>query len=202
MRTVFSALLSCTLVYGPMAAAGMYKWVDDQGEVHYGNSVPPEYADKERRKLNERGRTVKVYDAAKTPEEIAEAARLEAIRLEQKRVAAEKARKDHVLMATYSSEDDMLKTRDGKLSALEGLIQLTQRRIISMNNRLKRLTEDAADYERGGKPVPDVLTRQIEHIRVQTTENESFILIKQQEQDKINMLFQKDIARFRELQDD
>ena len=202
MRTVFSALLSCTLVYGPMAAAGMYKWVDDQGEVHYGNSVPPEYADKERRKLNERGRTVKVYDAAKTPEEIAEAVRLEAIRLEQKRVAAEKARKDHVLMATYSSEDDMLKTRDGKLSALEGLIQLTQRRIISMNNRLKQLTEDAADYERGGKPVPDVLTRQIENIRVQTTENESFILIKLQEQDEINVLFQNDIARFRELQDD
>jgi Domain of unknown function (DUF4124) len=202
MRTVFSALLSCTLVYGPMAAAGMYKWVDDEGEVHYGNSVPPEYADKERRKLNERGRTVKVYDAAKTPEEIAEAARLEAIRLEQERVAAEKARKDHVLMATYSSEDDMLKTRDGRLSALEGLIQLTQRRIISMNNRLKQLTEDAADYERGGKPVPDVLTRQIENIRVQTTENESFILIKQQEKDKINMLFQKDIVRFRELKDD
>ena len=202
MRTVFSALLSCTLVYGPMAAAGMYKWVDDQGEVHYGNSVPPEYADKERRKLNERGRTVKVYDAAKTPEEIAEAARLEAIRLEQERVAAAQARKDHVLMATYSSEDDMLKTRDGKLAALEGLIQLTQRRIISMNNRMKQLTEDAADYERGGKPVPDVLTRQIENIRVQTTENESFILIKLQEQDEINVLFQKDIARFRELQDD
>ena len=105
-------------------------------------------------------------------------------------------------MATYSSEDDMLKTRDGKLAALEGLVQLTQRRIISMSNRMKQLTEDAADYERGGKPVPDVLTRQIENIRVQTTENESFILIKQQEQDETNMMFQKDITRFRELKND
>jgi len=96
----------------------------------------------------------------------------------------------------------MLKTRDGKLSALEGLVQLTQRRIISMNNRMKQLTEDAADYERGGKPVPDVLTRQIKNIRIQTTENESFILIKQQEQDEINMLLQKDITRFHELKDD
>ena len=201
-RTVLFALLSCTLLHGPMAVAGMYKWVDDEGEIHYGNSVPPEFANKERRQLNERGRTVKIYDAAKTPEEIAEAARLEAIRLEQERVAVEQARQDHVLLATYSSEDDMLKTRDGKLSALEGLIQLTQRRIISMNNRMKQLTEDAADYERGGRPVPDVLTRQIENIRIQSTENESFILVKQQEQDEINMLFQKDITRFRELKDD
>ena len=135
------------------------------------------------------------------PEEIAEAERLEAIRLEQEQQAVERARKDHVLLATYSSEDDMQKTRDGKLAAVEGLIQLTHRRITSMNTRMKQLTEDAADYERGGKPVPDILTRQIEVIRTQTAENESFILIKQQEQEEINLMFQKDIARFRELND-
>jgi len=201
LRTISSTLLSWALLYGPMAAAGMYKWIDDEGEIHYGNSVPAEFADNERRQLNERGRTIKVYDAAKTPEEIAEAARLEVIRLEQEKLAAEEARHDHVLLATYSSEDDMLKTRDGKLSAVEGLIQLTQRRIISMNIRIKQLTEDAADYERGGRPVPDVLTRQIENIRTQTTENQSFILIKQQEQDEINAQFEKDITRFREPQD-
>ena len=202
LRNVFSALLSCTLLYGPVAVAGMYKWLDDEGEIHYGNSVPPEFAGKERRELNERGRTIKIHDAAKTPEEIAEAERLEAIRLEQERRVAEQARKDHVLLATYSSEDDMLKTRDGKLSAIEGLIQLTQRRITSMNRRMKQLTEDAADFERGGKPVPDVLTRQIDNIRTQTVENKSFILVKKQEQDEINLMFQEDIARFRELRDD
>jgi hypothetical protein len=202
LRTVYSTLLSCALLYGPMAAAGMYKWVDDQGEIHYGNSVPPEFSNKERRELNERGRTIKLYDAARTPEEIAEAERLESIRLEQEKLAAEKARHDHVLLSTYSSEDDMLKTRDGKLSAVEGLIQLTKRRITSMNRRIKQLTEDAADYERSGKPVPDVLTRQIENIRTQTAENKSFILIKEQEQDEINAQFQKDILRFRELQGD
>jgi Domain of unknown function (DUF4124) len=201
LRTISSTLLSWALLYGPMAAAGMYKWIDDEGEIHYGNSVPAEFADNERRQLNERGRTIKFYDAAKTPEEIAEAARLETIRLEQEKLAAEEARHDHVLLATYSSEDDMLKTRDGKLSAVEGLVQLTQRRIISMNIRIKQLTEDAADYERGGRPVPDLLTRQIENIRTQTAENQSFILIKQQEQDEINAQFEKDIARFRELRD-
>jgi hypothetical protein len=174
LRTVYSTLLSCALLYGPMAAAGMYKWVDDQGEIHYGNSVPPEFSNKERRELNERGRTIKLYDAARTPEEIAEAERLESIRLEQEKLAAEKARHDHVLLSTYSSEDDMLKTRNGKLSAVEGLIQLTKRRITSMNIRIKQLTEDAADYERGGRPVPDVLTRQIENIRTQTAENHFF----------------------------
>jgi len=105
-------------------------------------------------------------------------------------------------MSTYSSEDDLLKTRDGKLASLEGLIQLTSRRIESMHERMKQLTEDAADFERGGKPVPEVLTRQIENIRAQTAENESFIVMKKQEQDEISEQFQKDIDRFRELQKD
>jgi hypothetical protein len=182
-----------------MAGAGMYKWVDDNGEVHYGDRIPPEYSDKERRKINEQGRTLKVYDAARTPEEVAEAERLEALRLEQEKQEAEQARKDHILLSTYSSEDDLLTTRDGKLSSLEGLIQLTSRRIESMHLRMKQLTEDAADFERGGKPVPEVLTRQIENIRTQTAENESFIVIKKQEQDEISQQFQIDIDRFREL---
>ena len=200
-RTVFSTLLSFTLLHGSMAGAGMYKWVDDKGEVHYGDRIPPEYSDKERRKLNEQGRTLEVYDAARTPEEIAEAERLEAIRLEQEKKDAEQQRKDHVLLATYSSEDDLLKTRDGKLASVEGLIQLTYRRIESMHLRMKQLTEDAADFERSGKPVPELLTRQIENIRIQTAENESFIVIKKQEQAEINERFQKDIQRFRELKE-
>jgi len=199
-RMVFQMLLACTLLHGSQAMAGMYKWVDEKGEIHYGDSIPPRFADKERKKLNEQGRTVKVYGAVKTPEEIAEEQRLKAVRLEQEKQAAEKARKDHVLLATYSSEDDMLKTRDGKLAAIEGLIQLTQRRITSMHKRMKQLTEDAANYERSGKPVPEVLTRQIENIRTQTADNKSFILAKEQEQAVINRQFRKDIARFRELQ--
>jgi len=199
LKTVLSILLSLTFLYGPLAGAVLYKWVDDEGEIHYGDSIPPEFSDRERKKLNERGRTLKVYKAPSTPEEIAEAERLEALRVEQEKRDAEQARVDHILMATYSSEDDMQKTRDGKLASLEGLIQLTYRRNESMNRRIKQLTEDAADYERSGKMVPDVLTRQIENIRTQTTENKAFILQKQQEQDVINRQFQKDITRFRVL---
>ncbi len=197
--TVFSTLLAWGLLYGPVAGAFVYKWVDDQGEVHYSDSVPPEYSDKERKKINEQGRTVKVLEAAKTPEEVAEENRLEALRLEQLQQAEDRARKDNVLLATYSSEDDLLKTRDGRLASLEGLIQLTHRRIRSMNHRIKQLTEDAADFERSGKPVPEMLSRQIENIRSQTIENESFILVKKAEQAEIEKEFEEDIKRFRAL---
>ena len=192
-------MLACGLLYGPLAGAFMYKWVDDEGKVHYGDSVPPEFSDKERRKINDQGRTVKVLQAAKTPEEIAEAKRLEILRLEQLQLAQAQARKDNVLLATYSSEEDILKTRDSRLASVEGLIQLTYRRIRSMNYRIKQLTEDAADFERSGKPVPEMLSRQIENIRTQTIENEAFIQAKKAEQVELKLEFKKDIERFRAL---
>ena len=194
-----STLLACGLLYGPVAGAFMYKWVDDEGKVHYGDSVPPEFSDKERKKINEQGRTVKVFEAAKTPEEIAENEAPRGPQAGAVKEAEAQARKDNVLLATYSSEEDILKTRDSRLASLEGLIQLTYRRIRSMNHRIKQLTEDAADFERSGKPVPEMLSRQIENIRTQTIENESFIQTKKAEQDEISMEFKKDIERFRAL---
>ena len=145
------------------------------------------------------GRTVKVYERAKTPEELAEAKRQRAIQEEEERKAAEQAKKDQVLLATYTNEEDMINTRDGKLASIEGLIQLTERRIESMQKRLVELTDDAASYERSGKQVPQVLTRQMENIRKQTAENKAFIITKQEEQRTINEQFNRDIARFQEL---
>ena len=55
-----------------------------------GTVIRYKYAKQERKVLNDSGRTVRVYEAAKTPEETADHERLEAIRAEEER--AERAR--------------------------------------------------------------------------------------------------------------
>lgn len=199
---ITSALLLLAIFQSPAAFAGMYKWVDENGEVHYSDRVPPKAVKQERKAINEQGRTVKVYERAKTEEELEEARRQRKIELEKKKQAEEEALKDRVLLATYSNEEDMIETRDGKLASIDGLIQLTERRIESMQERLGELTEDAASYERSGKPVPEVLTQQIENIRKQTSENKEFILVKLDERKAIEEKFSEDIARFRKLKQD
>ena len=196
---ITTALLLLAIIQSPAVFAGMYKWVDDNGEVHYSDRVPPQAAKQERKAIDEQGRTLKIYERAKTEEERKAAKRQREIELAEKEKAEEQALKDRVLMASYSSEEDMIETRDGKMASIDGLIQLTERRIISMQKRLGELTEDAASYERSGKPVPDVLTRQIANISKQTSENKTFILVKQEERKAIQKKFAADIARFRQL---
>ena len=48
-----------------------YRWVDEQGVVHYGDSIPPQYAEKEHAVLNNQGVEVGHSDAQKTPEQLA-----------------------------------------------------------------------------------------------------------------------------------
>ena len=85
LRNILKGLTALLILNSAMVLAGMYKWVDDQGKTHYGDSVPPKYAKQQRKSINTQGRTVKVYEAAKTPEELAEMRRVEAIRLEEEK---------------------------------------------------------------------------------------------------------------------
>ena len=202
MRNILSPLLLLTFFMCQTATAGMYKWTDDEGKVHYGDRVPPEYSKRERKAINYQGRTIKVYEAAKTPEEKAEAKRLEELEARKEKLAKKRAIHDRSLLATYASQEDMLMARDGKISAVESLIQLTQSRISSMQKRLLDLTEEAAKYERSGKELPLSLQRQITNLQDQITHNKNFSKDKELEMEGIKRQFESNIRRFSELTQD
>lgn len=177
----------------------LYKWVDEQGKVHYGDKVPPEYAKQERKVLNEQGVAVKTLEAAKTPEQIAEEERLAAQRKEQERIAAEQAAHDRMLLATFTTEDDMVMTRDGKIAAIDGVLRVTRDRIDNIEENLSQLTREAAELERAGKPIPDTLHEEILGARGQIQRYLDYIASKRREQEDIRAQFEADIRRFREL---
>jgi hypothetical protein len=192
-------LLPALLSGGTAFAERIYKWVDDNGKVQYGDRVPPQYASKERTVIDDQGRIVKIYPAAKTPEEKAAADALAKQKAKQEKLDQQQSLRDHTLLSTYSSEQDMLMARDGKVASVETLIQLTNSRIEIMKKRLAELTEDAAEFERSGKKLPEGLLSQIKTIRDQIQKNEDFANKKRLEKEQIAHRFDEDIKRYREL---
>ena len=69
--TAFVGLVPVADGATPDKGAVTYKWTDEQGVVHYGDSVPPQYSQQERAVLNSRGIEVRKLDAQMTPEQIA-----------------------------------------------------------------------------------------------------------------------------------
>ncbi len=198
--SIAGALLGALLLAsGPAAAGKLYKWVDENGKVHYGDKIPPKYAKQEKHILNERGIEVDRIEAAKTPEQIEEERRLEEKRKEEERRRAEQAAHDRMLLATFTSEDDMIMTRNGKLAAIDASIRVTRERITKLEQNLVNLSREAANMERAGKPVPDKLQEEIVAARAQIQRYRDYIAAKRREQQQIRDQFERDIKRFREL---
>jgi hypothetical protein len=194
LGTILSIALS-----QPVGAEGAYKWVDNSGQTHYGDRIPPEASAVERKMLNEQGVTVKVYDAAKTPEQLAEEQRLARLQQEQERRSRKQAIHDRALLATFTNEEDMILARDGKTAAIDGVILLAQKRIDTLGERLEEMTAGAAQLERSGRAFPESLHREIQDTRLQIRQNEEYIRSKRAEQAAIREQFEADISRFREL---
>ena len=79
MKNLLTGWVLCLLAVG-VAQAEVHRWVDKDGNVHFGDSVPPEYADQiggqsgeaapaERPSYPERSRKRKSVDAKKKPSE-------------------------------------------------------------------------------------------------------------------------------------
>ena len=84
-------------------SAGIKCWTNKDGVRECGDRLPPEYAQKGHEQISDSGVKVKVFEAAKTPEEIAEARRLAADEAERARIAriraAEQLADDQVLLS-------------------------------------------------------------------------------------------------------
>ena len=178
---------------GPVA----YRWVDDQGVVHYGDTVPPQYAAKDRQIINADGVPVGHLDAQKTPEQLAAEQRQRAEMIKQKE-------HDSFLITTYTSVQDIEALRDARLEQLKVQQSAGQQYVDSLRSRLTSLETRAMSYRpysdnAGARRMPDDLAenlvRTVDELHVQA---DSLAARASQEAD-VRTQFDADIARYREL---
>jgi hypothetical protein len=194
-------LLAALLLAAPAASAERtFKWVDTQGNTHYGDRVPMQTAAKKRQEINEQGRTLKDYAEPGSQESIAQQKRLAAREYEKKQQTEEQLQRDKELLATYPTETDILIARDTELDAIEEFIRMTDIRIASLQKRLAELTAEASDYARRGKPVPEFVQHQTARIEDQINQNESIIGRKRAELETINQRYAAELTRYQSLQ--
>ena len=178
---------------GPVA----YRWVDEQGVVHYGDAIPPQYANKERTLLNGQGVEVGVLDGQKTPEQQAADARDRAALMKQKQ-------HDAFLVTTYTSVHDIEALRDARLDQLKGQRAAAEQYMDSLRVRLATLQTRAMNFQPysarpDARRMPDDLAedlvRTVNELHAQTTA----LAARTEEETTLRAQFQSDIERYREL---
>jgi len=175
----------------------LYKWVDDQGVVHYGDSIPPQYAQKENTVLNKEGVPVGHHDATKS------AAQLAAESAAQDQAARQKQR-DTFLLATYTSVKDIEQLRDERLQQIKGQRVAAEQYVASLGERLTALQTRAQNFKPySTRPdahrMPDDLAEQMVHTMNDIRAQKAALAVSLEDQEKTQAQFQSDIDRYREL---
>lgn len=182
-----------------MAANGAvtYRWVDDQGVVHYGDHVPPQYAQKEHTEINAQGVELKRLDAEKTPEEAAADSRKQEEILRQKQ-------HDSFLLTTYTSVHDIEALRDERVLQLKAQRSASEAYVETLRARLSALQARALIFtpyssKPGARRMPDDLTEDLVRTLNEMRSQSAAIVTQREEETTLRKQFQADIDRYREL---
>lgn len=197
----FLILTAAVLLQGAAqpAAAQIKCWTNNEGVRECGNRVPPEYAQQGHQELSERGMVIDEQEAVKTREELEQEARRAEQLAEEEREREELVRRDKVLLATFSTVEDIEIVRDQRLGAIEASIKLARKRTEIIQADLDKRIQAAAQAERAGKTPNEALLQDIESLRRQINNNNDYIEEKLSEQEATRVEYEANIERFREL---
>ncbi|MBI3480193.1 MAG: DUF4124 domain-containing protein [Nitrosomonadales bacterium] len=180
------------------AAAKMYKWVDNNGVTHYGETVPPEYANKDRQELNHEGRIVKSEEAI-TPERRRAKEQEEAKKRDAAKTALEQKRRDTTLINTYSNVQEIDLARNRSLQQIDARIDAMNSSIKIANNNLVGLQKEADGYTGANKPIPASLQEDLKEAQARLTKLQQELENPIAEKAAMNARFDADKARYIEL---
>jgi hypothetical protein len=173
-RSLSFALLALSLAAGNVLAEEVFRWVDKDGNVHFGDSPPPEYADQ---MFEDRLPRQSVEDEA----------------------AAQQARQDRILLQTYLSVADIEAVRDERLESLQD--RLTQSYLENLHRHLGELEADFENVDGDDSADEDstALAAEISETRRKIEVYEAELEQSAVEQAEIRQKFDQDIDRFRQL---
>lgn len=180
------------------ATAKMYKWVDDQGVTHYGETIPPEYANKDRAELNQAGRVIKKQEVLNADERRAKEQEAAAKR-DEDAAALEAKRHDKALLNTYSNTKEIDLARNRNLQQVDARIQSTSSQLKMVSDNLQSLQNDADARTKAGKKVPPSLHEDIRETQTRLSKLQQDLEKANAEKTALDARYDADKARYKEL---
>jgi hypothetical protein len=177
-----------------------YMWIDKNGKKQYGDSVPPEYAQAEKRILNKDGIETRREGPPKTADQLQEERR-------QAEAAQRKLQHDRFLVTTYNSVKDIERLRDQRLDQLAAQVTAAQGYIATLDSRLQALQQRAQQFlpyntAPNARRMPDDLAEQLVRGQSEASAQRKSLDRKKQEMADVRAQFDADSVRFTQLQEE
>lgn len=202
MRLIVPTIALCFLV--PIASGAQqrdtYSWVDDDGITHYGDTIPPEFADKPKNVLNEHGVTVRHLRGKKTQEEKDAEVIAAKLRMQQEL----QLRADRTLLSTYVNVNEIIMHRDRRVELFQAQARVTELYLRNSRRKLGSLERKTKFYkpyssDPGAPSVPRDLVEDTSLTKATIARLEINLMAYRTEEQQIITRFDGDIERFKTL---
>ena len=197
---VIAALVALASQASAREEQKVYKWTDEDGQVHYGDSIPPEYAERPKERLNDQGVTVEELAGKKTAEQIEQ----ERIERELRTAQEMQMRADRALLATYLTVEEIEMHRDRRIELFQAQSRVTELYLKNLERRLVGLRSDASRFrpysEDPNAPLVDEgLARDLRKTKDTIDKHRRNLQKYETDERQIIESFDGDIARFKRL---
>jgi len=194
------SILALACLYLPVDAA-YFRWIDENGKVHYSYSVPASKSKLGHVEIDKQGLKKKVVISEKRKKQLKEIAD---IRKQEKEQAEKDSKKkkfqdaeDSLLLSVFSNEDELVKAYNTKL-------QLAQVTIDLLKGRHKKQSEKLEVLEQKYERMVDIKHKQLMEKQIDVVLDN--LKIYQQaitenliEKEKVNGEYQETLKRFKNL---
>lgn len=184
--------------------AGMYRWVDEKGEVHFSDKVPVAASRKAVSEINKNGAIKNTVD----PEADAlarlefqantlERERLELIQKTKQEQIAELKKRDAYLLSTYENKGELMTSFITKVKLMKGNAAILKAQNIVLEKKLSKLLDRKIAMK--NKTKKDALGKKI--IDISETIDQYKQALKQNDEERITLSknYKKDAKRYSEL---
>lgn len=176
-----------------------YKWVDEQGVVHYGDGIPPEASQTGAKVLNRNAIPVAEVAGSKPMAREEAAAQVEDVAAKQRQ-----QQHDLFLVSSYTSVKDIEQLRDDRISQVSAQVTATQAYIETVAQRLQTLKLRAANFRPyssspEARRMPDNLAAELARAIIEDRSQREVLATRLQEIKTTRDRFQTDIDRYKQL---
>lgn len=181
-------------------AADTYRWKDKNGEIHYGEAVPPEYADQPYDVINSQGIVIEHVEdptagvAAREEEKAEKKERAPLISEEERRIQS-----DRLLVIRYSSEDDIQKQLELELAQVGYDRKVMSQSFESTRAAIRSQVSQAADKQRAGQPITAEQQAEIDKLYARLDQDKKQLAANKVREEKIRTRYAEDLERYRFL---
>jgi chromosome segregation ATPase len=175
------------------AEAKLYKWIDAQGVTHYGETIPPEYANRDTKMLD-KGR---ITDRSETFDDVKKnSAKKETA---EDKAASESRRRDEALLNSFTTEREIDLSRDRSLFQIEARINSYTTLIKSAQATVDDLNKESDNRTAKGWKIPQSLTDDLAQAEARVAKLQKDLDNSVKESESVKARYEAEKVRFREL---